>query len=150
MNLDNIYRGKYIPIHKEKYVGDITSITYRSSWERSVMKWADLNPDIQYWSSEETTIKYICGTDGSPHTYYIDFTFKFKSGKVLLVEIKPENQTIPPKASKGKKKTTLLTEQLAYVKNTSKWKAAVKYANEHNASFQVWTEKTLRKLGILI
>lgn len=150
MKLDDIYKGKYIPVNKEKYVGDISSITYRSSWERAVMKWADFNPDIQYWNSEETTVKYICGTDGALHTYYIDFTFKFKTGKVLLVEVKPEAQTREPKVTKGKKKTTLLTEQLAFVKNRSKWKAAIKYAKDNNASFQIWTEKTLRKLGILI
>jgi len=141
-------QGYYIPINKQKYVGDITSIRYLSSWENGVCKWADLNPAIQYWSSESAKIKYKCATDDSIHTYIIDFTFKYTDGTILLVEVKPANQTVLPKASKGKKKSTVLTENLVFLKNKSKWLAADAYAKQNGAKFVIWTEVKLRQLGI--
>lgn len=147
MNLDKIHKGKYIPINTNKYLGDISNITFRSSWERFLMKWCDSNPDILYWGSEVTKVQYICGTDGEPHTYYVDFTIKFSNGKVLLVEIKPESQTKQPTKSKGKSKKTILTESLTYIKNKSKWKYAMKYAENNGMIFQIWTENQLKRLG---
>lgn len=149
MKLEHINKGKYIPINPQKYAGDLKSITYRSEWERLTMRWLDLNPDVISWNSEGIKIKYICGTDGGMHTYYMDFIVKFKNGSVLMIEIKPKKQTEPPTSGKGKKKSTLLTEQLAYVKNISKWEAAIKYAKENNITFQIWTEVTLKKLKIM-
>lgn len=148
MNLDKIHKGKYTPINVDKYLGDVAAITYRSSWERFLMKWCDSNPDIVYWGSEITKIKYICGTDSEVHTYYIDFTIKFINGKVILIEVKPEAQTKQPKPSKGKSKKTVLTESLAYIKNKSKWKYAIKYASDNGMVFEIWTENQLRRLGL--
>lgn len=150
MNLDNIHKGKYVPTNTQKYIGDINRITYRSSWERMFMRWCDLNPDVIMWGSEVTKIPYICGTDNELHHYYVDFTLKMKNGKVWLIEIKPEKQTQQPEKTKGKKRATFLTESLAWIKNKSKWKYAVKYAEKNNMKFEVWTEKTLKKLGIPI
>lgn len=147
MNLDNIQKGKFIPKNIHKYLGDVNDITYRSSWERFVMYWADINPSIEYWGSEITTIKYVCGTDGKIHTYYIDFTFKFTTGRVLLVEIKPKSQTKKPTPTKGKSKKTVLSEHLAYTKNVSKWKYAVQYAKANKIDFEIWTEDSLKKIG---
>lgn len=141
-------KGLYTPINKQKYVGDILNIRYLSSWENQVCKWADLNPDIEYWGSEINIVKYLCPSDGQLHNYYIDFTFKYKNGKVLLVEVKPANQTILPKSTKGKKKSTLLTENLAFMKNVAKWRAGHKYAEENGAKFVIWTQESLRKMGI--
>lgn len=147
MNLDNIHKGKYTPQNPDKYIGDINNITYRSSWEKFVMKWADNNPDVVKWGSEVSKIKYRCGTDGQIHTYYVDFTFKFKSGKIYLIEVKPKKQTEKPKRSSGKSKQTLLTEELTWIKNTSKWVTASKYAKDNGLIFEVWTEDKLKKLG---
>ena len=80
----------------------------------------------------------------------IDFIFKYKDGSVLLVEVKPYAQTILPKTTKGKKKTTVLTEQLAFIKNKSKWISANKYAIENNCKFVIWTEKKLKSIGVII
>lgn len=147
MNLEKMHKGKYTPKNPRKYLGDISKITYRSSWEKFVMKWCDANPDVLYWGSEVTQIKYICGTDSEVHTYNVDFTIKFASGKVFLVEVKPEKQTKPPVKSQGKSRKTVLTENLAFIKNQSKWKYAVKYAKDHGMEFVVWTENQLKKLG---
>jgi hypothetical protein len=147
MRLKYIHRGKYVPKNIDKYVGDINNITYRSSWEQFVMRWADMNPNIIAWGSEVTKIKYRCGTDDAIHTYHVDFTFRFKDNTILFVEVKPLSQTKQPIPTKGKKKTTLLNEGLAYIKNTSKWKYAIKYAKENNGKFEIWTEVKLQKMG---
>ena len=63
---------------------------------------------------------------------------------VILVEIKPAVQTQAP-TTKNKKR--LLTEGLAYVKNTSKWKAAKNVCEKKGWQFQIWTEHHLRSLG---
>jgi hypothetical protein len=110
----------------------------------------DKNPDVVQWSSESVIVKYKCPSDDEWHDYIIDFVVKFKSGKILLIEVKPKSQTILPKASSGKSKKTLLTEQLTFVKNREKWKAADTYAKEHNAQFVVWSEQTLKSLGMPI
>lgn len=149
MKLEHINKGKYIPVNPSKYSGNIDKITYRSEWERLTMRWLDLNPDVVAWNSEDIKIKYICGTDGKWHNYHMDFIVKFKNGKVLMIEIKPKKQTVQPVATQGKKKSTLLTESLAWVKNNSKWKAAIQYAKDNNIEFQIWTEDTLKRLRIM-
>ena len=37
---------------------------------------------------------------------------------------------------------------MTYIKNESKWKAAKKYADDRGYHFEIWTENTLKKLGI--
>lgn len=146
MNLEKIHKGKYIPKNKDKYLGDCSGVTYRSSWEKFVMLWCDSNPDVEFWGSEVTQVKYICQTDKKQHTYFVDFTIKFKSGKMYLIEIKPEKYTVQPKKV-GKSKQTFLTESLQYTKNISKWSYAMKYAEQYGFIFEVWTEKKLAKMG---
>jgi hypothetical protein len=150
VNNKNHRKGRYIPINKSKYVGDINNIRFLSSWENLVMRYLDMNPDVQYWSSEETVIKYKCSSDGQLHDYYIDITLQYRDGRVLLIEIKPKSQTILPIQTKGKSKTTYLTEALAFQKNKSKWRAAHEYAQKNNAKFVIWTEVTLRRMGLPI
>ena len=61
--------------------------------------------------------------------------------------IKPKKQTVAPKNPKRKTKK-YVNEVMTYVKNTSKWEAANQYANHKGWKFQVWTEETLKNLGI--
>jgi hypothetical protein len=51
-------QGKYYPINKSKYKGNITEIFYRSSLELDFMKYLDRHPAIISWSSEELYILY--------------------------------------------------------------------------------------------
>lgn len=140
------YSGKFNPVFKNKYKGDPTNIIYRSLWEKKCMEWFDLNPDVESWSSEEIIIPYRCKTDGEMHRYFPDFLVKFKTGITVLIEVKPEKQTLPPKNSRNKAK--LLNEALTYAKNDSKWEAAYEYCKKKNWVFMIWTEKTLDKMGI--
>lgn len=143
------YRGKYTIKNKAKYVGDPDKVVYRSMWERQVFRWLEANPDVVEWNSEEIVIPYTCATDNKRHRYFIDIYFKLTNGKRYLVEIKPDKETKPPKTPKKRTKR-YITESLTYVKNQSKWKAASEFAADNGVEFQVWTENTLKALGIKV
>jgi hypothetical protein len=141
------YRGKFRPKNIAKYHGDASSITYRSLWERQAFRWLDDNPDVLEWNSEEIVIPYRCKTDGKRHRYFIDLYVKFKTGQVFLIEIKPEKQTQEPKKPK-RQSQKYLREVMTYAKNISKWEAAASYCDQRGWLFEIWTEKSLKKLGI--
>lgn len=144
-----MYQGKFKCSNPQKYLGDPAQIYYRSSWELSVMVWCDKNPKVVSWSSEELVIPYLCPTDGNQHRYFVDFVINFNNGNQYWVEIKPHKQTIPPKKPKKQSKK-YITEVMTYAKNQAKWSTASEYAKQHNASFQIWTENTLKSLGIKV
>lgn len=139
-------QGKYKPINPQKYMGDLTNIIFRSSWEKKFFIWCDNNPNILRWSSEEIIIPYRCPTDDRIHRYFpdarIDIKTKDNEYKTYLIEIKPFAQTLPPKKQKRKTKR-YITEVYTYGKNEAKWKAARQYAKERNWEFLIITEKEL-------
>lgn len=142
------YKGKYKVKNREKYIGDIDNIVYRSSWERSALKWLDENTSVIEFSSEEIVIPYLCETDKKIHRYFVDLWFKTSTGEKYLIEIKPKKDTLKPRKSKNAKK--YLSESLTYIKNQSKWTAANNFANKMGWKFEIWTEDTLKSLGIKI
>lgn len=111
------------------------------------MSWCDKNPQVVSWSSEELIIPYLCPTDGKMHRYYIDFVITFDTGQTYWIEVKPKKYTQPPKQPKRKTKK-YVTEVVQFVKNQAKWKTANEYATKHGHKFQVWTEDSLKSLGI--
>ena len=141
-----VYSGRYQVKDKEKYKGDSSSVVYRSLWEKAVFAWCDKNPKVQGWSSEEVVIPYYYNVDKKYHKYYVDLKIIFED-KTLLVEIKPEKETVPPIGPKRTKR--YITEGLTYVKNMNKWEAANEYAKDRKWEFQVWTEKTLQEMKLL-
>jgi hypothetical protein len=139
-------QGKWFPRNPHKYAGDPNNIVYRSSWELRFFNWADQNPAVVQWVSEETIVPYLCETDNKMHRYFVDITIKIKTatGEIrnFLVEIKPWAQTQPPKP--GKKKTKRLVEETeTFIKNQCKWRAARAFAKKRGAEFIVLTEKDL-------
>lgn len=141
------YKGKYKLKNPNKYIGDTSNIVYRSHWERQCFRWCDDNPKVKKWSSEELVIPYRCATDNKVHRYFVDLLIKFENGKVYCIEIKPKSQTTLPK--KGKKNTKrFLNETLTYAKNESKWKAAKSFCDDKGWHFAIWTEDTLKSIGI--
>lgn len=143
------YSGRYTVQNNSKYDGDPTRVFFRSLWERVTFKWADANPDVIKWCSEETVVPYICKTDGRAHRYFVDLKIKMSNGNTYLIEIKPKCQTVPPVQPK-RKTSKYITEVMTYAKNISKWEAANKYAENQGWIFQVWTEDTLKNLGIRV
>jgi hypothetical protein len=141
------YKGKYVPKNKNKYEGDPTAVVYRSLWERNAFRWCDSNPEVKSWSSEEVVIPYLYEVDKKYHRYFMDLKIVYKSGKTVLVEIKPEKETKPPTGSR--RTPRYLQEGYTYVKNMNKWSAAKEYADNRGWHFEIWTEKKLSAMGIM-
>jgi len=141
------YKGKFRPANPAKYEGDYTKIVYRSMWERQVFMWLDRNDAVASWSSEEVVIPYRCATDGRIHRYFMDLKIRFKNGKIYLIEIKPEKQTQEPK-KRSRTTAKYIAEVMTYAKNQSKWQAADALCQSRGWTFEVWTEKSLKNLGI--
>lgn len=141
------FQGRYRPRHPEKYVGDPNNIIFRSSWELIVCKFFDMNPNVLNWGSEEFSIQYIKPTDGRVHRYFPDFIVKVrnKQGQIetWVVEVKPHNQSVPPKDSSRKKRSTLLEQQTTFLVNQAKWKAIKEYCAKSGWKFKVLTEHEL-------
>lgn len=96
------YQGLYVPIHPNKYRGDVGNICYRSSWEKIVMAWLDKHPSVLWWGSESFPIPYISPVDKRPHRYFPDMVVHMRkkdlSEQTYIFEIKPARETIlrPP------------------------------------------------------
>ncbi len=139
------YSGSYIPENMNKYKGK-KKIIWRSSWELKFMRYCDRNPKIVEWASEPFAIRYYLSTDKLWHKYYPDFLIKTRTKddkyKTILIEIKPENQTRPPKVGKKKRKT-VLNEKKTWIMNQSKWKFAREFCKRNGIEFQILTEKEL-------
>ena len=96
------YKGLYKPTNPKKYVGNPNQIVYRSLLERRFMRYCDLNPDIEYWASEELPIRYYNPLDKKYHRYFPDFIIKTIKNDKFVIEIKPSRQTAKPKTPKRK------------------------------------------------
>ncbi|MFZ9472904.1 MAG: TnsA endonuclease N-terminal domain-containing protein [Sediminibacterium sp.] len=142
------YKGFFRPTNIGKYEGDFKNIVYRSLWERQVFRWCDENSQVIKWSSEEVVIPYYYPLDKKYHRYFVDLKFTTAQG-VFLIEIKPKAQTLPPKKPSRQTKR-FLTEAHTYVKNQCKWKAAEEYAKDRGWTFAIWTEDTIKSMGIKI
>jgi hypothetical protein len=140
------YQGQFNPRNKQKYVGNVNAIYYRSSLELRVFIWCDRNSSITKWTSEEVVIPYKCPIDNNMHRYFVDLLIEFKNNEKMLVEIKPERFTKPPK--KGKSDKRYLKETIEYARNMAKWEQASDFAKKNNIEFAVWTEKTIKQLGL--
>jgi len=124
-------RGFYRPINEDKYKMPMNDYMnsgpipeYRSSWELKLMKWCDMNPDIEYWTCEPFAIQYVSPKDNKVHRYFPDFLVKFKDGKKVLIEVKPESQHEDPV-------------------NLAKWEAAKKFCRMHDLIWRVMGETAL-------
>lgn len=148
-------QGRYIPRHPEKYIGSklangLPDIVYRSSWEKKVFIFFDLNPAIIKWNSENIIIPYFLESDQKMHRYFVDLIAMVKqkddSIRTMLVEVKPLNQTVEPKLPKRKTQKALKNYAdaiLTYEKNQAKWKAAKEWASSKGWDFYVITEEEI-------
>jgi len=141
------YKGRYKVKKPEKYEGDISTVTYRSSWEKFCFLWAERNSSVIKWSSEEVVIPYLYEADRKWHRYFMDLKLVMEDGRTILVEIKPKSQTIPPKVPQRKTKK-YLNESFTFIKNQNKWDAAREYCADRGWSFEIWTEDVLSSMGM--
>ena len=135
-------KGKFRPNNPQKYLGNPTNIIIRSKWEYDFFKFCDMNDEIVQWGSEEIVIPYMSPLDKRRHRYFPDVVIKKKNGETILVEIKPYDQTQPPKGPPSKKKS-FIHEVTTYVVNQAKWAAAEVFCRNRGWRFQLITEKEL-------
>jgi hypothetical protein len=141
-------KGRFRPKNPHKYKGNPTNIIYRSSYELKLFRYLDLHPSIEWWQSEEVVIPYRSPITGRVHRYFPDVTLKKKDGAVVMIEVKPKYQTIPPDKTKmrtptGKIKKAYINEVAEWGKNQAKWEAAKEYCADRGWSFQIMTEQEL-------
>lgn len=137
-------QGYYYPKNKNKYIGN--NAIYRSGLELRYFQFLDNNPKCLKWNSEGITVPYFWEVDNKWHQYYIDLAATFQEKdktQMYLIEIKPYRQTLLPQDSPKKRKKTLLTEQITFSQNQSKWKAASEFALKNGLKFIILTEKDL-------
>jgi hypothetical protein len=139
-------QGFYAPKNPSKYIGKLDNIIFRSGLELKLFRWADNNVNVLEWNSEEFAIPYFDSLQRKNRKYFIDSYVKIKEGdkiKKYLIEVKPWKQTQEPKATKNKKKSNLLYEQVAWKNNCDKWAFAKEFAKKHGMDFIIITEKEL-------
>ena len=143
------YKGRYKLKNPKKYAGDPDKITYRSLWERNTFRWCENNPKVKLWNSEGVVVPYKSSVDGKVHRYFVDLLLQMEDKKTYLIEIKPKNQTVPPK-KRSRRTKKFIREMAAFAVNRDKWEAANKFAEHNGWKFQVWTEETLKNLNIKV
>lgn len=143
------YKGKYKIKNPDKYAGNPNTVVFRSLWERNTFRWCEANPKVKLWNSEEIVVPYKSTVDKRLHRYYVDLLIQMDNKETYLVEIKPKSQTQPPK-KRSRKTKRYINEQLDYIKNQDKWEAADAFAKHKGWKFQVWTEETLKNIGIKV
>lgn len=133
-------KGRFIPKHPEKYLGDPSKIIGRSSWEFRLFKWLDGTPSVLQWASEEFSIPYIHPFENRVANYYPDalviYKDKYGNLKKEIIEVKPYKETVlTPKATDR--------DKYALAVNHAKWKAAARFAEQQGMSFRIVTEKSM-------
>ena len=165
---NNYLKGTFSPKHPEKCLnlnGRVRGhpITFRSSYEKIMANWLDLNNNILEWGSEITEIPYFSQIDGKSHRYITDFQFtcKTKDGELekWLIEVKPSSQVprldecgqiIFPKlepTARGKLNQKRIDRWQEYCnvlkKNHEKWTAARDWCRRNGFKFKVVTDVEL-------
>lgn len=132
-------QGQYKPVNPSKYVGTYP-IYFRSSWEFTVMKMFDSNPNITSWASESLKIPYRNPFTGKYTVYIPDFvvTYTDANGKTHaeIIEVKPAKETFLEQAKSQRSKA-------AVALNAFKWQAATIFAKSHGMTFRVLTESNI-------
>jgi hypothetical protein len=109
------------------------------------MHWLDSSANVIYWASEELVIPYYDPVSNKKRRYFPDFIVKIrkKDGSVMthVLEVKPEYQTKQPERKRKTQK--FINEQVTYIINQSKWKAAEEFCKDRGWVFQILTEKDL-------
>ena len=137
------HQGRFKPKNPQKYNGDPTGIIYRSGWELRLMSYLDDHPHVKKWASEELVIPYVSPIDGRYHRYFTDFVVWKSDGEVLVVEVKPANQTKPPVLKEGRSKKNYINEVRTFGINKAKWDAADKFCKKKGWKFVIFTEHDL-------
>lgn len=121
------YQGFYFPTNKEKYIGNVNNIVYRSRLELHFFNYFDKKKEILKWGSEEITIKYYYSIDKKFHRYFPDLIIHYKNSKneikKAIIEIKTSKEVgetlyfLFNKKSSNKEKSIILIEKILKIKD---------------------------------
>lgn len=161
-------RGTFIPKNVDKcfnYNGqypDAKPITFRSSWEKILCNFCDMQENVLAYGSEILELPYYSEIDNKMHRYVTDFVMVTKSRdgsiKKWVIEVKPESQAarldehgnlIMPKPPKKptQRRLALWQERCNVIRrNNEKWSVAKEFCYKKGYIFKVITE---RELGLL-
>lgn len=130
------HQGVINPNSMQKYFSENKNepIIYRSGLELQFIQYCETSPNIIKWASEPIEIKYFNRIKNKEARYFPDYVIQDIKGNTTIVEIKPLNQCIKPKAIDS------LWLKEAWVINVDKWTAAKKFANEHGMKFIIVNE----------
>jgi TnsA endonuclease N terminal len=147
-----VQQGYFKPANPEKYIGDVSQIIFRSSWEFKFLKWCDSSPTILAYASEPIGIPYYSPLDQRGHVYYVDFYIITKDNQgneqKFLIEVKPDKYTKPPVAPKrmtDKQTASYVYAAKQYIVNKAKFEAAKEFAQVRGLKFGIITENFLFK-----
>lgn len=134
-------KGKFEMKNPQKYFGGSPDkVTYRSSWEWTMMRHFDEHPDILGWSSETCAIPYFNPLAGRQTVYVPDFVIVYvdRNGKkhATMIEVKPAKE-VPGYPIDGK---LTKKDRLAQALNKAKWDAAMLFCKKRGMGFQIMTE----------
>ena len=118
-------------------------VIFRSSYEHKFIWWLEKSHDVKRWGSESVCIPYYMPNDPNVHHYWPDYIVEMTDGQVLLIEVKPYSQTVPPNPVLNDRESHAYK---TYVKNYCKWKAAQQFCEHHNMKFKILTERTIERL----
>lgn len=170
-NPSKYHQGNFVPKNKDKVLklNNQGGVYYRSSWEKKIMVWLDLNKSISMWGAECMRIPYqlthIENGDVKikQHSYFPDFYYEMRDSegvlKQVVVEVKPQKDyedTILFEKGLFKideKKTLKQLRNLEYrfkmaQKNSEKWKTMIKWCEKKGYEFIIITEIHLKKFNV--
>ena len=132
-------QGKFYPKNPKKLIGR-QDITFRSSWELTMMRFLDEHPGVIQWASESIKIPYHNPVKKCQSLYIPDFLILFQDKygrrRVELVEVKPKKEALMENAKSNR-------DKLALVVNPAQWAAASAWAKRNGMSFTVITEDNI-------
>ncbi len=131
-------QGIYYPKNKDKVIklNAKGGLYYRSSLEKKMMVYLDMNEKIKFWGAENLKIPYKKSeyhkesqeVRTTEHIYYPDFYYEILqedgSTSKVVAEVKPYSETIEPKLNKTPTLKQLRNFEYAlkmWNKNLSKW-----------------------------
>ena len=162
----NYEQGLFVPKNPMKYIGNLSEIMYRSSWEKHFCYYCDQNTKIKKWACEHIYIPYK-DIDGKTHKYYPDFYVELtydndvEREERILIEIKPSKEIkptfinyetgelIPPKKKTMKAYENYEYALKTYAKNMLKWRSAKKWCEDRHMKFILMSEIHLKQGRIL-
>lgn len=152
-NLKSKHReGYYSVLNKDKYLGDLNKVIFRSSYEETLFKELDLDPAVLYWVAEppELKIRYWNPVKLRWAFYFPDVMCVKRHGDrqvKCLIEIKPKSKLklpVRPKTNDQKKLASFQKKMADYMVIDAKRKSAVEFCKQKGMLYVFITEDTVK------